>query len=110
MTMKNPPHPGRIVRQECIEPLGITVKEAAKRLGIQRQTLNNLVNGKAGISPEMSIRLSRAFGSSPEVWLGMQMEYDLAQASKSTDRIASLSKVQRITPAAARSSSRSPRA
>ena len=110
MIMKNPPHPGRIVRQECIEPLGITVKEAAERLGIQRQTLNNLVNGKAGISPEMSIRLSKAFGSSPEVWLGMQMEYDLAQASKSADRIANLNKIQRITTAAARSSSRSPRA
>ena len=106
MPMKNPPHPGRIVRQECIEPLGITVKEAAERLGIQRQTLNNLVNGKAGISPEMSIRLSKAFGSSPEVWLGVQMEYDLAQARKNADRI----KVQRITPVAAQSSSRSPRA
>jgi antitoxin HigA-1 len=110
MIMKNPPHPGRIVRQECLEPLGITVKDAAERLGIQRQTLNNLVNGKAGISPEMSIRLSKAFGSSPEVWLGMQMEYDLAQASKNADRIANLSNVRRITTAAARSSSRSPRA
>ena len=93
MTMKNSPHPGRIVRQECIEPLGLTVKEAAERLGVKRQILNNLVNGKAGISPEMSIRLSKAFGSSPEVWLGIQMEYDLAQASKNADRI----KVQRIT-------------
>jgi antitoxin HigA-1 len=110
MTMKNPPHPGRIVRQECIEPLGITVKDAAERLGIQRQTLNNLVNGKAGISPEMSIRLSKAFGSSPEVWLGLQLQYDLAQASKNAGRIANLSKVQRITTAAARSSSRSLRA
>ena len=82
MTMKNPPHPGRIVRQECIEPLGLTVTEAAERLGVKRQTLNNLVNGKAGISPEMSIRLSKAFGSRPEVWLGMQMEYALAQANK----------------------------
>ena len=91
--MKNPPHPGRIVRQECIEPLGLTIKEAAERLGITRQTLNNLVNGKAGISPEMSIRLSKAFGSSPEVWLGLQMEYDLAKAKKNADRI----KVQRIT-------------
>src|SRR5260221_13801698 len=108
--MKNPPHPGRIVRQECIEPLGITVKDAAERLGIQRQTLNNLVNGKAGISPEMSIRLSKAFGSSPEVWLGLQMQYDLPQATKNADRLANLSKVQRITTAAARSSFRSPRA
>ena len=93
MVMKNPPHPGRIVRQECLDPLGLTVKEAAERLGIKRQTLNNLVNSKAGISPEMSIRLSKAFGSSPEVWLGLQLEYDLAQANKNTDHI----KVQRIT-------------
>jgi len=94
MTMKNPPHPGRIVRQECIEPLGLTVTEAAERLGVKRQTLNNLVNGKAGISPEMSIRLSKAFGGRPEVWLGMQMEYDLAQANKNAGHI----KVRRITP------------
>jgi antitoxin HigA-1 len=94
MMMKNPPHPGRIVRQECIEPLGLTVKEAAERLGIRRQTLNNLVNGKSGISPEMAIRLSKAFGSSPEVWLGLQMEFDLAQVSKDADRI----KVRRIVP------------
>jgi len=80
--MKNPPHPGRVVRQECIEPLGLTVTEAAERLGVKRQTLNNLVNGKSGISPEMSIRLSKAFGSRPEVGLGMQMEYNLAQANK----------------------------
>jgi addiction module HigA family antidote len=73
--MKNLPHPGRIVRQECIEPLGLTVTEAAKRLGVKRQTLNNL----GGVSAEMAVRLSKAFGSSPEVWLGLQMEYDLAQ-------------------------------
>ena len=84
MRMKNPPHPGRIVRQECIEPLGLTVTEAAKRLGVTRQALNNLVNGKGGISAEMAVRLSKAFGSSPEVWLGMQMEYDLAQVEKRT--------------------------
>ena len=93
MTMKNPPHPGRIVRQECIEPLGLTITEAAARLGVKRETLNNLVNEKAGISPEMSIRLSKAFGSRPEVWLGLQMQYDLAQAEKTAHRI----KVHRIT-------------
>jgi len=93
MSMKNPPHPGRIVRQECIEPLGLTITEAAERLGVKRQTLNNLVNGKAGISPEMSIRLSKAFGSRPEVWLGLQMQYDLVQAEKTAHRI----KVNRIT-------------
>ncbi len=95
MKMKKPPHPGRIVRQECIEPLGITVTEAARVLGVTRQALNNVVNLKAGISPEMAIRLSKAFGSSPEVWLGMQMAYDLAQLEKEAGRI----KVQRVATA-----------
>jgi addiction module HigA family antidote len=85
--MKNPPHPGRIVRQECIDALGISVTQAAVILGVQRQTLNNLVNGKAGISPEMAIRLCKAFGSSAEMWLGLQMEYDLAQAEKYAGKI-----------------------
>lgn len=79
MPMKNPPHPGRIVRQDCIEPLGITVTEAARVLGVTRQALNNLVNGKSGISPEMAVRVSKAFGGSPEMWLRLQMNYDLAQ-------------------------------
>jgi len=92
MKMKHPPHPGRIVRQECIEPLGLTVTEAARALGVTRQALNNLVNFKAGISPEMAIRLSKAFGSSPEIWLGMQMAYDLAQAQKDRSKI----KVRRV--------------
>jgi len=92
MRMKNPPHPGRVVRQECLEPLGLTVTQAARLLGVTRQALNNLVNGRAGISPEMSIRLSKAFGSSPEVWLGMQMEYDLAEAGKNADQI----KIERV--------------
>jgi antitoxin HigA-1 len=91
MRIKKPPHPGRIVRQKCIEPLGLTVTEAAQRLGVTRQALNNVVNGKSAISPEMSIRLSKAFGSSPQVWLGLQMEYDLARAA--TAKI----DVQRIT-------------
>ena len=80
--MKNPPHPGLSVRIDCLEPLGLSVSDAAKVLGVTRQTLNNLVNGKSGISPEMSIRLSKAFGSNPEVWLGMQLDYDLAQARR----------------------------
>jgi antitoxin HigA-1 len=90
--MKNPPHPGRIVRQECIEPSKLTVTETARRLGVTRQTLNNVINEKAAISPEMSIRLSKAFGSTPEVWLGLQLEYDLAQAEKEASHI----KVRRI--------------
>jgi addiction module HigA family antidote len=80
--MKNPPHPGQSVRLDCLEPLGLSVAEAAKLLHVARQTLNNLVNGKSGISPEMAIRLSKAFGSSPEIWLGMQLDYDLAQARR----------------------------
>lgn len=94
MRMKNPPHPGRIVRQECIEPLGVTVTEAAAHLGVTRQNLNNVLNGKSGISPEMAIRLSKAFGSRAEVWLGLQMEYDLAEAEKTVGMI----KVTRIAP------------
>lgn len=94
MRMKNPPHPGRIVRQECIDPLGLTITEAASRLGVTRQTLDKLVNGKAGISPEMSIRLSKAFGSSAEMWLGLQMEYDLAETKTTAHKI----HVKRITP------------
>src|SRR5205814_5965347 len=87
MPMKNPPHPGRIVRQDCLEPLGLTVTRGAKVLGVTRQALNNLVNGKAGISPEMAIRLSKAFGSTPETWLQVQSAYDLAEARKHEDDI-----------------------
>ncbi len=79
MPMKNPPHPGRIVRQDCIEPLGLTITGAAKALGITRQALNNVVNGKAGISPEMAVRIAKAFGGSPEMWLRLQANYDLAK-------------------------------
>ena len=79
MPMKNPPHPGRIVRQDCVEPLGLTVAEAARTLGVTRQALNNLVNGKAGISPEMAVRISKAFGGSAEMWIRLQANYDLAQ-------------------------------
>ncbi len=80
--MKNPPHPGLSIRLDCLEPLGLSVTEAAKALDVTRQTLNNVVNGKSGISPEMAVRLSKAFGSSPEVWLGMQLDYDLAQVRR----------------------------
>ena len=80
MPMQNPPHPGEIVRWECLDPLGLTVTRAAEGLGVTRQALSDLVNKRAGVSVEMSLRLSRAFGSSPETWLGMQMAYDLWQA------------------------------
>ena len=82
MPMHNPPHPGLTVRHDCLEPLGLTVTEGAKVLGVTRQALNNLVNGKAGIFPEMAMRLSKAFGTTPETWLRLQMAYDLAQVQQ----------------------------
>ena len=96
MPMKNPPHPGLSVRYDCLEPLSLSVTDGAKALGITRQALNNLVNGKSGISPEMAIRLDKAFGGGAEVWLGLQLDYDLAQARKNEREI----KVRRINRAA----------
>jgi antitoxin HigA-1 len=87
MPMKNPPHPGRSIRAACLEPLGLSVTGGAKVLGVTRQTLNNIIHGKSGISPEMAILLSKAFGSTPETWLRMQVAYDLAQALKEEDKI-----------------------
>ncbi len=87
MRMKNPPHPGQHVKLDCLEPLGLSVTKGANILGVTRLTLSNLVNGKNGISPEMAIRLSKAFGGGPEVWLGMQMDYDLAKAEKNEANI-----------------------
>jgi addiction module HigA family antidote len=80
MTMKNPPHPGLSVRHDCIEPAGLSITGAAEILGVTRQTLNNLVNGKSGISADMAIRLDRAFSGGAETWLRLQMAYDLTQA------------------------------
>ena len=80
MGMHNPPHPGGIIRRQCLAPLGVSVTEAAAGLGVTRQALSDLVNEKADLSVEMAIRLSKAFGSSPEMWLGLQMAYDLWQA------------------------------
>ena len=90
--MKNPPHPGLSVRHDCLEPLNLSVTKGAKALGVTRQALNNLVNCKSGISPEMAIRLDKAFGGSASVWLGLQMDYDLAQAMKNERSI----KVKRV--------------
>ena len=87
MAMQNPPHPGGIVRRQCLEPLGLTVTKAAEYIGVTRQSLSELVNEHAGISVEMAIRLSKAFGSTPETWLGMQMAYDLWQARTRADQI-----------------------
>ena len=87
MPMLNPPHPGRSIRSACLEPLGLSVAQGSKILGVTRQALNNVINGKSGISPEMAIRLSKAFGSTPETWLRMQLAYDLAQARKEESKI-----------------------
>jgi antitoxin HigA-1 len=82
MPMKNPPHPGRIVWQECLKATGLGVTDAGKALGVSRNAMSELVNGRRGISPEMAIRLAKAFGSAPEVWAGLQLDYDMAQAMK----------------------------
>ena len=81
--MKNPPHPGEVVRYECIEALGLSVTAAAAALGVTRQTLSNLINGSAGISPEMALRLESGFSGTAEHWLRMQSAYELAAARKS---------------------------
>ena len=95
MPMQNPPHPGKIVRSDCLDPLGLTVTRAAQGLGVTRQALSDLVNGHAGISVDMSLRLSKAFGSSPETWLRMQMAHDLWQARDRADELT----VERFAPA-----------
>ncbi|MBI3675536.1 MAG: HigA family addiction module antidote protein [Proteobacteria bacterium] len=95
MTMHNPPHPGGIIRRQCLEPLELSVTEAARGLGVTRQALSDLVNERAGISVDMAIRLSKAFGSSPEMWMGLQTAYDLWQAR---DRVRTL-KVKRFEAA-----------
>ena len=77
MRMHNPPHPGEIIRRLCLDPLGVSVTEAAQALGISRKTLSAILNGRAGISPEMAVRLSMAFGTSAESWLNQQTQYDL---------------------------------
>ena len=87
MPMKNPPHPGRIVRQDCIEAAGLSVTEAARVLGVTRQALNNVVNERAGISPQMAIRLEKAGWSNAAQWVRLQAAYDLAQARKHEDEI-----------------------
>lgn len=82
MTMKNPPHPGVVVMEECIRPLGLTITEAAAALGVTRNTLSELVNGKRGISPEMAVRLSKVFGGSEQGWIVQQAQYDLGHVRR----------------------------
>ena len=85
--MKNPPHPGLSVRHDCLEPLGLSVTEAAKKLGVSRKQLSNVANGHSGISPQMAIRLDKAFGGGANTWYRLQAAYDLAQAMKQADQI-----------------------
>jgi addiction module HigA family antidote len=94
-TMHNPPHPGEIVREECLKPLGLSVTAAAAGLGITRKALSELLNGHTGVSPEMAIRLAKAFGSSAETWLRLQMQYDLWHAEQRAETI----QVERLAPA-----------
>ncbi len=95
MPMKDPPHPGDVVRELCIEPAGLTVTAAAEVLGVSRKALSELLNGHAGISPEMAVRLSKGFGGSVESWLRQQMQYDLARVQEKAGKI----KVKRYEPA-----------
>ena len=87
MPMKKPPHPGRHVRVNCIEPLGLSVTDAARALGVARQTLNNLLNEKSGISPEMSVRLEKMGWGSADGWLRLQSNYDLSRVRERADTI-----------------------
>lgn len=87
MPLHDPCHPGEIVKHECLEPLGLTITRAAEGLGVSRQKLSELVNGKAGVSADLAIRLSLAFGSTPETWLAMQTAYDLWQARQASQTI-----------------------
>ena len=87
MIMKNPPHPGAVVFDECIEPMGLTITAAAAALGVTRNTLSELVHGKRGISPEMAVRLAKVFGGSEEGWLVQQAHYDLAQVRRDSMKL-----------------------
>ena len=92
MRMHNPPHPGEIIRSLCLEPLGVSITDAAKALGVSRKTLSAIINGRAAISPEMAVRLSLAFSTSSESWLNQQSQYDLWHAEQSRNRL----KVRRL--------------
>ena len=92
MNMHNPPHPGEVLRDLCLEPLGLTVTDAAAALGVSRKTLSSILNGRAGISPEMALRLSIAFNTTPESWLNQQSQYDLWIARQESPKM----KVQKL--------------
>jgi len=94
MPMKNPPHPGEVLKELCIEPLGKTITDIAEKLGVSRKTLSDLLNAKRSLSLDMAIRVSKAFGSTPDTWLRMQLTYDLARQEKYAAKI----KVPRLVP------------
>ncbi|MEW6668313.1 MAG: HigA family addiction module antitoxin [Thermodesulfobacteriota bacterium] len=96
MLMHNPPHPCEIIREFCIEPLGLTGTETARALGVTRKRLSTLLNGRAGVSPEMALCLSRVFGRTPEGWLRLQTQFDLWQAEQSID-VSGLKKIEMAT-------------
>ncbi len=85
MRMHNPPHPGEIIKDLCIQPLNLTVTEAARALGVARKTLSMVLNGRAGVSPEMALRLAKVFGRTAESWLRLQVQHDLWKAEQSFD-------------------------
>jgi addiction module HigA family antidote len=87
MKMHNPPHPGEVLRELCLAPLGLTVTEVARALRVSRKTLSAILNGRAGISPEMAVRLSRAFGTTAESWLNQQVQYDLWHAERNLKKL-----------------------
>ena len=87
MLMHNPPHPGEVLKNLCLEPVELSVTEAAKALGVSRKTLSAILNGRAGISPEMAIRLSIAFDTTAESWLNQQVQYDLWQAERGRSKL-----------------------
>jgi addiction module HigA family antidote len=87
MKMPSPPHPGEILRDLCLKPLGLTVTKAAAALGVSRKTLSALLNGRGGISPEMAVRLSLAFGTTAESWMNQQVQYDLWHAERSRGKL-----------------------
>jgi len=93
--MHDPPHPGEVLRRLCIEPLGLTVTEAARALGVSRKTLSAVLNGRAGVSPEMAVRLSIAFNTTAESWLQQQVQYDLRQAERQRKKL----RVERLAAA-----------
>jgi addiction module HigA family antidote len=87
MRMHNPPHPGEVIKSLCLEPLGVTVTQAAEALGVSRKTISAIVNGRAGISPEMAVRLSIAFSTTAESWMNQQTQYDLWHAEQQRKRL-----------------------